>query len=180
MGYCKFCNTYYKKNVSGEICRRCSQELSCTPPSINNTMKQLEIIMSKKKLELEHETNFKKTATLMDLTANEILLNPELIINLTSILPDGNMPWYALLRAWYRKNKKRGRHLNLEQTPKDRLLKLMGISQLEYKIIDNEERSNDIPDFLDDTYLNCNIETEALEEIEKIEDLDEWYFQIDI
>ncbi len=176
MGYCNYCNTYYKKQ-SGDICNNCSREITCTPPSINNSMKQLELIMHKKTVDLNYENAFKKHATLMDLAANEMMQNKELILNLVDILPDGNLPWYALLKAWYRHNKKRGRNLNTEKKPRDRLLKLLDINLVQYKIIDDG-----LPfeiDDLDNTYIIYNNDIESLDELDKMEELDSWYFEID-
>lgn len=178
MGFCKFCHTYFIKKKSGDFCKKCSQELSSTPPSINNSMKQLENIMQKRLSTLNYEHTFKKNATLMDLAADKMLTNKKLIIKLVDILPDGNLPWFALLKAWYRQNKRRGRHLNDEQNPRDRLLKLMDINLIEYKIKDTDDILDDI--LLDDTYIVFNKDIECLEELEKLEDLDEWYFEIDL
>lgn len=179
MGYCNFCNTYYKKIAVGDICKYCSRSIVGTPPSINNIMKQFEYMMSRKLIDLDHEYKFKKNATLMDLSANEILSNENLVLKLVNTLPDGNLPWYALLRAWYRKNKKKARHLNAEKYPRDRLLKLLGINLVEY-MIDESVQNEDIDDTDDNVYIIFNKDIECLEELEKFEELEDWYFLIDL
>lgn len=174
MGYCNYCNTYYKKQYNSDICKKCSQELSCTPPSINNSMKQLEMILHKKNIDTDYESKYKKTATLMDLAADELIYNKDQLIRLIDILPDGNLPWNSLLKAWYRHNKQKGRNINNEKKPRDRLLKLMDISISEYKFIESDIQFDqfDIDFRGENIYITFNKDIEGLEELDKIEELD--------
>lgn len=127
MGYCSVCEIYYNKLPYKDLCRQCSNELCGTPPSINNNMKQYETFIQKKKETEHHQKKYKDKASLMDLTADTLIINITLLITLSNILPDGNPPWYALLHAWYRHIKKRGRRIKTEEYPMVRLFRLMNI-----------------------------------------------------
>lgn len=130
MVFCSYCNTYYKKLSINDMCKQCSNELSGTPPGMNSMLKQYEAFVKRKEEEARVVRTYRGNATLLDLSADELINHPDKVLQLAEYLPEGNLPWYALLKAWYRKNRKRGRALSKEKRPKERVLQLLGIDEL--------------------------------------------------
>lgn len=137
MVYCSFCYTYYKKLSYGQknvqVCKQCSNELYGTSPSNNSTIQQYE-----KRIQEISENNrihqkFNRTATLQDIAANKIISNVEQLEIAAQLIPEGNIHWNTLLRAWYRKNKKKGRNLAMEKYPKKRLFDLIQLQDISTK-----------------------------------------------
>ena len=129
MVFCSTCNTYYKKLSMGDMCKQCCNELSGTPPGMNCMMKQYESFVKRKAEDVRILHVYRSNATLLDIVADELICQTDKIVVLASYLPEGNLPWYSLLRAWYRKNKKRCRSIAKEQYPKERVLRLLGIDE---------------------------------------------------
>jgi hypothetical protein len=97
---------------------------------VNCALKQFEALMQKKMEERESRMKFLHKATLLDLAADVIVKSQDLVIALVAIIPEGNPPWYAVLRAWYRKHRQRPRSLSYERFPMKRLLKMMNIEMV--------------------------------------------------
>lgn len=128
MGWCKNCNIYYKKMSNREICNNCSAELYGTPPGMNSMMMQYYNTMKKQQRDDYFDQKFKSESNLMDLSASALLERPDLLIELSKNLEDFHPPWHALLKAWYRKNKCKGKSLYKEKYPMKKLFTLMNIT----------------------------------------------------
>jgi hypothetical protein len=127
MGWCNHCNIYYKKLGYSAICNNCSRELMGTPPGLNNMMMQYYNSVIKMQQNEYYENKFRINANLMDLSSNVLLEHPNLIIKLAECLEDGHPPWYALLKAWYRKNKLKAKSVKNEKYPMKKLFELLKI-----------------------------------------------------
>jgi hypothetical protein len=123
MTYCAHCNCYFNKLNSKKCCNSCSLELSGSPPSTNNFLLQYE---AKIKKEITNETiqnNYRLSATLQDLAADELIHNLEALKVLGNYLPEGHPPWHTLIKAWQRHKKIKTRS---SHNPKAKLFRLLG------------------------------------------------------
>lgn len=127
MGWCNYCNIYYKKLQNNCICNNCSRELQGTPPGLNNMMIQYYNTLLKRKKDEYFENKFRMESNLMDLSSSALLENPDLLIKLAENLGEGHPPWYALLKAWYRKNKLNPKSIHKEKFPMQKLFQLLDI-----------------------------------------------------
>lgn len=127
MGYCIYCDVYYKKLSAPNICRSCKGELCGTPPGLNSYMQQYDTHMRIRKEQCEREKKYVSESSLLDFSALAMINNMDMIRVLHMIMPEGHPPWYALLRAWYWTNKKKPKSLSAERKPKERLTKLLDI-----------------------------------------------------
>jgi len=134
MGYCEICEVYYKKLTHGDMCKHCAHAIVGTPPSPNNAFRQFEALLEKKYAERNARNRYLQQASLMDLAADVIIKNVSIMTDIENFVPEGNPPWYALLRSWYRLHKQRPRSLSTEKTPKRRLIKLMQFSSSTFQI----------------------------------------------
>ena len=135
MAECSECNAYCKKGFySGTFCKLCAYEASRSPPGSNSIMMQYE---SKFKKIQDYECSrqrFLCNASLIDIAAEAVLDDMESLKIAFQILPDGNAQWHAILRAWYRLHRHKGRQVSSEPFPKMRLAKLLNI-RLEQSIL---------------------------------------------
>ena len=101
MGYCANCDQYFKTAKHPQLCKQCSMELCGTPPGLNAFQMRYEKAMQEQKWKEDAHNRFYTLATLMDLSAIEILTNPTALAVLVAQLPEGHPPWFSLLRAWH-------------------------------------------------------------------------------
>jgi hypothetical protein len=128
MGFCNHCQVYYKKLPAKEICKACKSELCGTPPTMNSSFVQCYHQMKKKEADTIKDQTYRAQATLLDFASDSMISSIPTIIQLTYIMPEGHPPWYALLKAWYRKHKIKAKLVQSEKTPKKRLLKLLNVT----------------------------------------------------
>lgn len=118
MGYCQNCDEYFNKIPAGKLCKKCLNDLSGTPPGLNNFEIRYKKELEKRKRNESQMKKFYTTATLLDLAALLILKDHDVLNALIKFLPEGHPPWHSLLKVWYFVNKLSLISTIKEKTPK--------------------------------------------------------------
>jgi hypothetical protein len=124
MQECLQCKAYFKKlgyNYQCKTCHNCAYNCTSSP---NNALAQKNKLIDASTKNKIIQNKY-KTAPLLLLSALALIDSKPKLCILFENLPEGNLPWYALLRAWYIKNNKKGRSIDKELYPMTRLRRLL-------------------------------------------------------